>query len=329
MIHQSMANRTRVSEFILLGFPGLDESYDVPVSIGLFLAYIISLFANATVILLIAFSRHLHQPMYKIMVNLAVSDLLFDTITLPKIIAKYWFGAGSIPYCVCLLQLFCVHFLGSFDAYIIMLMALDRYIAICHPLRYACIMTNRTTAILCCFFWIFAGAISAVITILDSTVPICNKNKIKSCFCTNTGLTALSCADVTFVKRLAFGLAMFVLLLPFTFIIFSYIAIIKAICSRDHFENWRKTFYTCATHLLVIGLYFIPRIFVYISNQVQLILEEDLNVLLLCLYTFVPHMANPIIYCLRTKEIRKTIARFFQKIVIKVKNPISVSVIVN
>ncbi|OCT80833.1 hypothetical protein XELAEV_18027645mg [Xenopus laevis] len=273
MIHQPMANKTWVSELILLGFPGLNETFDVPIYIGLFLAYIISL-RKRYMILLIAFNSHLNQPMYKIM---------------------YWFGAGSIPYCVCILQLFCVHFLRSFDAYIIIIMALDRYIAICYPLRYACILTNRTTCILSYFFWISAGAIGAVIAILDSTVPICNKNKILLVFLHQYRPHCIIVhghylCETTGVRP---G---------------------HAICSRDHFENWRKTFYTCATHLLAIGFFFIPRIFVYVSNQVQLILEEYLNVL---------HMANPVIYCLRT------IGRFFRKIISKVKNPISVSVIVN
>ncbi|KAG8453158.1 hypothetical protein GDO86_004831 [Hymenochirus boettgeri] len=313
-----MGNQTQVSEFILLGFPGLSERYDVPVSIGLFITYVTSLFANATVILLVICNRHLHLPMYVILANLAASDLLFDTITLPKIIAKYWFGAASISYCMCIFQLFCVHYLGTLDAYIIMLMAIDRYIAICQPLRYSLLMTNKVTGLLCFFFWIIASIIAVVAAILDSNIPIYSKNKIKSCFCTNMAVTALACTDVTLEKKIIFCLAMLVLLLPFAFTIFSYIIILKAMCSRNHFENWRKTLYTCSTHLLVIGIYFVPRVFVYISNQVQLFLDEDLNVLLLCLYTFVPHVANPIIYCLRTKEIRRTLGKFFRKIVLSV-----------
>ncbi|KAM4700189.1 olfactory receptor 52E8-like [Discoglossus pictus] len=307
-----MANRSHISEIILLGFPGISEEFDVPISIALFFTYIIGLFANGSVIALIILKQHLHQPMYVIIANLAISDLLFDTITLPKIIAKYWFGANSMSFAGCIFQLFCVHFLGSFDSYIIMLMAVDRYVAICKPLRYYSLITNKVIIFLCLFFWFFTAVIALVIAVLDSDVPFCERNTIKSCFCSNMSVMALACSDVTFLKRLIFGIAMFVLLLPLAFIIYSYIIIIKTIHSATNVESWQKAFYTCSTHLFVIGLYFIPRVFVYTANQVNLILNADVNVLLLCLYTFVPHVANPIIYCLRTKEIRKTLAQIIK-----------------
>ncbi|XP_053552344.1 olfactory receptor 56A4-like [Bombina bombina] len=312
-----MANKSHVTEFILLGFPGLPQKFDVPISLALFLSYLISLFSNTAVLTLIIFKKQLHQPMYIIIANLALSDILFDTATLPKIIAKYWFGAASVSFAGCVIQLFCVHYLGSFDSCIIMVMAIDRYVAICNPLRYSSIITNKRTVLLCGFFWLLTSIVASVIAGLDSSLYYCDGNQIKSCFCTNMTLIALSCSDITFVKRFVFGLAMIVLLLPLCFIIFSYMIIIKVIHSRTESERWKKAFYTCSTHLFVIGLYFIPRLFVYISNQVNLILNGDVNVLLLCVYSFVPHMANPIIYCLGTKEIRRILRKLVKKKFIK------------
>ncbi|KAG8542052.1 hypothetical protein GDO81_027585 [Engystomops pustulosus] len=315
-----MANQTG---FILLGFPGL-ERFDIPISIGLFLVYLVSFFANGTVIALIVCNRRLYQPMYVIILNLAISDLLFDTVTLPKIIAKYWFNDGSISFAGCIFQVFCAHFLGSFDSYIFLLMAIDRYVAICKPLRYFSIINNRRTILLCCFFWLLTAVIALIIALLDSSVSFCGKNTIRSCFCTNTGVLALSCEDVTALKRTIFGIAMFVLLLPLAFILFSYGMIIKVVISQNHSDGHRRAFYTCATHLVIIGLYFVPRIFVYVANQFQLILDEDINVLILCLYTFVPHMANPIIYCLRTKEIRRTFKNLIRRRILSKTQHISV-----
>uniref|UniRef100_A0A8C5N4Y0 Olfactory receptor n=1 Tax=Leptobrachium leishanense TaxID=445787 RepID=A0A8C5N4Y0_9ANUR len=309
---QSMANQSGISEFTLVGFPGLPEKYNTLVSIALFLIYFTSLVANGMVIILITFSRRLHHPMYIIIANLAVSDLLFDTITLPKIIAKYWFDDGSISFAACIFQVFCVHYLGSLDSYIIMLMAVDRYIAIRKPLRYFSIITNKRILLLCAFFWILPALIALATALLDASIPFCG-SKIKSCFCTNMAVTALACIDVTFVKRVAFSLAMFVLLLPLAFIIFSYVVIIKIICNTNQNGSWRKPFYTCLTQLLIVGLYFVPRIFVYVANQAKLVLHEDFNVLILCIYTYVPHLASPIIYCLRTKEIKLTLVNFFKK----------------
>ncbi|XP_075449384.1 olfactory receptor 1E16-like [Ascaphus truei] len=316
-----MANQSDVFEFVLIGFPGLPRNFHSLVSAAMFLIYNISLFANGTVIILIILKEQLHQSMYVIIANLALSDLLFDTITLPKIIATYWFGAGSMSFYSCIFQLYCVHFLGTVDSFIIMLMAVDRYVAICQPLRYSSIISNKLVAILCSFSWVFAALISSAVTALAAQLPYCGPNKVKNCFCLNSAVTVLACVDTTSVRRIAFTLAMFVLLLPLAFIIFSYIIIIKTIHSSAHSENWQKAFYTCTTHLFVIGLYFVPRVFVYISSQVRLILNADLNVLLLCLYTFVPHVANPIIYCLRTKEIKSTLGNVFKrKISLKIKD---------
>lgn len=305
-----MANHTG---FLLLGFPGIADKFYTPVSIALFLVYLISLFANGTVIVLITCNRRLYQPMYVLILNLAISDLLLDTVTLPKIVAKYWSDDASISFAGCIFQVFCAHFLGSSDSYILLLMAIDRYVAICKPLRYPSIITNKRTILLCCVFWLLSAVIGLVIALLDSSVPLCGQNTIRSCFCTNTGVLSLACQDVTVLKRLTFGIAMFVLLLPLAFILFSYGVVIKVIVSQSQGDSRRKAFYTCATHLCVIGLYFIPRIFVYVANQVNLILNEDINVLILCLYTFVPHMANPIIYCLRTKEIRRTLKNLIKR----------------
>ncbi|XP_072281435.1 olfactory receptor 6B9-like [Pyxicephalus adspersus] len=307
-----MDNRSNISEFVLLGFPGIGEKFHTPVSIALFLVYLTSLFSNGVVIALISCYRHLHQPMYVLILNLAISDLLFDTITLPKIVAKYWFNDGSISFAGCIFQLFSAHFLGSFDCYILLLMAIDRYVAICKPLRYPSLINNRRTILICCFFWFFTSIIALTIALLDSGVELCGQN-IRSCFCTNTGVLSLACADVASLKRTIFCIAMFVLLLPLFFILFSYGVIIRVIITQTHSTSRRRAFYTCATQLCVICLYFIPRIFVYVANQVKLILNEDVNVLILCLYNFVPHMANPVIYCLRTKEIRRTLKNIIKR----------------
>ncbi|KAM4796204.1 LOW QUALITY PROTEIN: olfactory receptor 10G9-like [Rhinophrynus dorsalis] len=307
-----MANQSHIFEFVLIGFPGLQQMYHVPVSTVMYLVYNISLIANGTVIIMITYKKLLHQPMYIIIGNLALSDLLFDTITLPKMIATYWFGAGSIAFSACIFQLFCVHYLGTLDSFIIMLMSFDRYVAITKPLRYHSIISNKLTSVLCCFLWVFAALIGSVVALIAVRLPYCGPNKVKNCFCVNSAVTVLACMDVTSVRQIVFIIAMVVLLVPLAFIILSYVLIIKSIHSSSRSVKWQKAFYTCTTHLFVIGLYYIPRVFVYTSSQVRLILDADVNVLLLCLYTFIPHLANPIIYCLRNKDIKIILERVFK-----------------
>ncbi|KAM5180838.1 olfactory receptor 1E16-like [Mantella aurantiaca] len=308
-----MSNHTTVSEVILVGFPGLPDAFHGLVSTSMFFAYMISLAANGTAICLVTINEHLHQPMYLFIANYAVSNLLFDTVTLPKLIARYWFGASTIPLRMCIFQLFLVHYLGSMDSFLLMLMAADRYVAVCHPLRYASIITNKAVTMSCGFCWmILCSSINSVSTILASQIPLCGPNKVNSLFCGYTAYAALACTDISGPRKVVFANAMVVLLVPLGLILVSYIKIIATI-SLTRSESLRKAFYTCVTHLLVIALYYTPRIFMYIVSNIPFVtIKPDVSALLLFLYSFVPHMANPIIYFLRTKEIKQTLRCAFQ-----------------
>ncbi|KAM8976898.1 olfactory receptor 10G8-like [Pelodytes ibericus] len=301
-------NQSELSEFILIGFPGLQQKFHPLASVTVFLVYVMSLMANGTVIFLVIMKKHLHQSMYVIILNLSLSDLLFDTITLPKVTAMYWFGDGRISFICCMAQLFCVHLLGSLDSFVIMLMAIDRYVAIINPLRYPSMITNKLVVVVCLFLWFVAALFVAPSFVSTFQLPFCQQYpKIYNCFCSVSNLLPLACVDTTLTRRIAGVSALTVLLGPLIFIILSYVIIIRTICSSIRYEKWRKAFYTCSKHLIIITLYYIPRIFVYIANQARLLLDTDLTVVLQCLYTFVPHLINPIIYCLWTKEIKRTL----------------------
>uniref|UniRef100_A0A8C5N3C7 Olfactory receptor n=1 Tax=Leptobrachium leishanense TaxID=445787 RepID=A0A8C5N3C7_9ANUR len=304
-----MENRSSVSEFVLVGFPGLPQKFHILVSLVVFLMYNSALYANGIVICVIILKEHLHQPMYVIIANLAISDLLMETMTLPKILAKYWFGDDTISFHACFFQMFFVHYLGSLDSFIIMLMAFDRYIAICRPLRYFAIVSNALAAKVCAVFWFVASLIGLAIAAMGVALPYCGPNKIKNYFCGLTPVAVLACAESAPTRRAVFIIALFVHLIPLSFIIFSYIMIIRTIRSTSGSDGWQKAFYTCTTHSFVIGMYYIPRLMVYTYNQVQLIPNADLNVLLICLYSFVPHFISPIVYCLRTEEIKRTLVK--------------------
>ncbi|XP_063806667.1 olfactory receptor 6B1-like [Pseudophryne corroboree] len=310
-----MANTTDVFEFVLLGFPGLSEKFHLVVSLIFFLMYNVSLFSNGLVIALIIQREHLHQPMYVIIGNLALSDLIFDTLTLPKIIAKYWFRDDSLSFNACFFQMFFVHNLGSLDSFIIMLMAVDRFVAICKPLHYCSIITNKVVSIFCFIFWLIAAAVGLGIAVMGARLPYCGPNKIRNCFCSLTPVAVLSCVDSIVTRRTVFTIALVVHLFPLSYIISSYAIIIWKIHLMTHFGNWQNLLYTCTTHWLVIFLYFVPRLAVYVYNQFQLISNADVNTLLICIYTFVPHFISPIIYCLRTEEIKQTLRKVFLNMV--------------
>ncbi|XP_040278484.1 olfactory receptor 52K1-like [Bufo bufo] len=307
-----MANQSD-SLFVLVGFPGLSEMYHPAVSCILFLVYVVSLLANSSVILLVLWKEHLLQPMYIIIMNLALSDILFDTITLPKIIAKYWFGAGTMTLFACMFQLFCVHFLGSLDSLIIMFMALDRYVDISRPLRYSTIITKRRTINICIFLWVLASLISLINAAWYTQFTFCGSRKVNSCFCVTTAVMILVCSDTSLLKAISHVLSMSVLLAPLCYILISYVLILVKVCSSVRNEGLQKAFSTCVTHLFIIFMYYGPRVFVYNAFQINLVFSPGISVLLLCLYTYIPHLLSPIIYCLRTQEIRQVIGSLLRR----------------
>ncbi|XP_077306975.1 olfactory receptor 52H1-like [Lithobates pipiens] len=302
-----MANQSETYRYILVGFPGLPEEFNTIVSIPFLLLYSVSLCANGMVIVLVVSKQNLHQPMYIIIASLAISDLLFDTAILPKVISKYWYGSDSMSYHECFLQMTIIHTCNPLDSLIIMLMAFDRYVAICKPLRYHAIISNRAIIASCLMLYFMAFVIGLCVTSLANQLPYYAINKIKSFFCAigTTAVTSRINVVVILLKAYYIGLACH--LGPLSFIVFSYSVIITSVFSSGRSRTWEKALYTCVTHWFVIAVYNVPRLVVYTYEQLPTKPQPDIYVFLICLYTFVPHVSSPIIFCLRNKEIKKTL----------------------
>ncbi|KAM3936265.1 olfactory receptor 1D2-like [Leptodactylus fuscus] len=306
-----MANGSGGFDFQLTGFPGIPSKFELLFSLTMFIMYILTLVSNGSVMALIIMKVKLHEPLYIMIANLAFSNLFFDTVTLPKFIAKYWFDGGRISFLACFIQVYLVHCLAGVDALILMLMAFDRYVAICRPLRYSSIVTHRVTMLACGLFWLFM-ALSSLTNLLITKHPFCGPNKIVSLFCNSSTLLRLACDDVNGTRETLLTVGLVILFLPLTFIVLSYAIIILSIISLNHSNGWRKALSTCTTHWIVMTLFYLPRVFVYIANYVRLVLSPDLSVLLIFLHSYLPHLANPLIYCLRTEEIKRTIANIIR-----------------
>ncbi|XP_058885538.1 olfactory receptor 2AT4-like [Acipenser ruthenus] len=305
----SKDNQTYFSEFLIVGFPGLLPKYYPLVSSFFFLVYLATFVGNSLILGLVVSEKSLHKPMYFIICNLAVSDLLFSTLTLPKIIARYWFNAGAIPFTACFMQMYLVHYLGSVNSFILMVMAIDRYVAIRNPLRYQSIMSSTTVFNLCAFSWLITLIFPAVITIRAFPLSYCRSNAIIHCYCDHIGITQLACTDITSYSLLAFIFAMLVLLLPLSFIIFSYIQIVISVLKIASPQGRYKTFSTCSVQLIIIALYYVPRSFVYMANRFQITINTDFRILMIVMYSLLPPMINPLIYFLRTKEIKTSLLK--------------------
>ncbi|XP_040902441.1 olfactory receptor 2AT4-like [Toxotes jaculatrix] len=306
-------NHSTVTEFILTGFPGLHPEYEGLASALLFLVYTFTLIGNATVLFLFATDRSLHKPMYYIILNLSACDILFSTTTLPKIISKYWFQSGTISFTACFVQMYFVHYLGTVNSYILFLMALDRYLAICHPLRYSLVLKNSTICILSVTAWVVAKACPLMLVIRAYPLPYCASNIIHHCYCDHIGITTLACTDRAPYGFPAFVLAMIMLLGPLAFIIFSYSSIIIAVLKIANLQGRLKSLSTCSTQLIIISLYYLPRCFVYLASNVGIKFSADARIVIIMLYSLCPPMINPLIYCLRGKDMRESLLRQFNK----------------
>ncbi|XP_036393592.1 olfactory receptor 2AT4-like [Megalops cyprinoides] len=314
-------NQTGLKEFVIVGFPGLLPEYYGLASAVMFLVYFCTLVGNVLFLFLLFKERSLHKPMYYIILNLVISDILFSTTTLPKIIARYWFDAGAISFTACFVQMYFVHYFGTVNAVILLLMAVDRYVAICYPLRYPMVMTNFNVCILSVSTWIISQVGPLMMVIRAYPLPYCASNAIVQCYCDHIAITVLACTDRTPYGFPAFILAMFALLVPLGLIVFSYCAIIVAVLKIASTQSRLKTMSTCSAQLIIIALYFLPRCFVYLASNVGITFSTDLRIAIIMLYSLLPPMINPLIYCLRTAEVKQSLIKRFRGANVDIEKP--------
>uniref|UniRef100_A0A3Q3KZA0 Olfactory receptor n=1 Tax=Labrus bergylta TaxID=56723 RepID=A0A3Q3KZA0_9LABR len=297
------SNVTRMRSFSILGFPGLSPQYYGPASALLFFIYLVIALGNVFILAFVVYEKTLQKPIYLVFCHLALNDLTFGTVTLPKIISKYWFGDSIISFHGCFVQMFLVHYLGSVTSFILLVMALDRFVAICIPLRYPVLITNNIISVLCGFAWFIPVSLMVTVVYQALSLHYCKSNIIAQCFCDHISITSQACV--------AFGLAMFSLLVPLGFIIISYFIIIVAVMRISSAESRIKTLSTCTPQLLITFLYYMPRCFVYLANNVGFTFSVPVRIVVVMLYSLLPAAVNPIIYCFKTKDIKDSLKRKF------------------
>uniref|UniRef100_A0A3Q3S182 Olfactory receptor n=1 Tax=Mastacembelus armatus TaxID=205130 RepID=A0A3Q3S182_9TELE len=312
-------NITTIKDFIITGFPGLPSEYYGPVSVLFLLIFLAIVVGNAFILVVIICERTLHKPTYWIFFHLALTDLTFGIVTLPKIIARYWWNDMKSSFGACFTQMYFVHSLGAINSSILMIMALDRFVAIWLPFRYPVLITNKTVCIACslCCVVTFIRMLGLVLHAL--TLPYCNLNVITQCYCDHISITQLGCGENE-VYAVAFGLAMFTLLVPLAFIIVSYFVIIVVVMRMSSSEGRFRTLSTCTPQLLITFLYYMPRCFMYLANYMGFTFSLSVRIVIVMLYSLLPAAVNPIIYCFKTKDIKENLRKklFIRKINISI-----------
>ncbi|NXQ54053.1 OR6B1 protein, partial [Anthoscopus minutus] len=296
-------NDTHIHEFILVGFPSTPELQALLFII--FLAvYLLTVTENILIITLIITNHQLHKPMYFFLGHLAFLEACYISVTVPKLLLNFVVNK-TISFAGCMAQLYFFIALVCTECELLAVMAYDRCVAVCSPLHYALTMSRRACVQLATGSWLL-GFLTAVLKVFFiSQLSFCGPSVINHFFCDVSPLLNLSCTQRRVAEVVDFVSALFILLIPLFVIIVSYICIISTVLLIPTAQSRTKAFTTCASHLVVVIIFFSATLFMY--ARPRSINSRDLNKLVSIIYTIVTPMLNPLIYCLRNQEVKDTL----------------------
>nr|XP_006126378.1 olfactory receptor 52R1-like [Pelodiscus sinensis] len=281
------------------------------ISIPFCAMYIIALLGNFTILFIVKMEPSLHEPMYYFLCMLAVTDLVLTTSTLPKMLSIFWFNSREIDFSACLTQLYFIQCFSVMESGILVAMALDRYVAICHPLRHSTILTNPVMGKISLAVVLRGSLLVMPYPFLARRWPYCRTNIIPHTFCEHIAVVKLACADIRISSYYGLSVAFLVIGVDVFLITLSYIQILRAIVSLPTKDARLKTFETCSSHLCVILTFYIPRLFSFLTQRFGQNELLHFHILFANVYLLVPPMLNPIIYGVRTKQIQDRLLRLF------------------
>ncbi|XP_052514298.1 olfactory receptor 1P1-like [Budorcas taxicolor] len=304
-------NQSSVFEFLLWGLSEQPEQQHRLFLVFLWM-YLVTVAGNLLIILAIGTDTRLHTPMYFFLANLSCADILFTSTTVPKALVNIQTQNRSISYVECLTQLYFFLTFGDMDIFLLTTMAYDRYVAICHPLHYAMVMSRRCCFILVTACWTLTSLVAMTHTFLIFRLSFCSKKIIPDFFCDLGPLMKVSCSDTQVNELVLLFLGGAVILIPFGLILVSYIGIVLAILRVPSAQGRYKAFSTCGSHLAIVALFFgtVIRAYLFPSSSSSNSIAEDTAAVVM--YTVVTPLLNPFIYSLRNKDIQGALGRLLR-----------------
>ncbi|XP_028744572.1 olfactory receptor 1468-like [Peromyscus leucopus] len=299
-------NQTVISQFLLLGLPIPQEQQQL--FYALFMAmYLTTVLGNLIIIILILLDSHLHTPMYLFLSNLSFSDLCFSSVTMPKLLQNMQSQVPSIPYAGCLAQLYFYLYFADLESFLLVVMAYDRYVAICFPLHYTSIMSPKLCVSLVVLSWMLTTFHAMLHTLLVARLSFCKNNVIPHFFCDISPLLKLSCSDTHVNELVIFIMGGLVIVIPFLLIVMSYTRIVSSILKVPSIKGIHKVFSTCGSHLSVVSLFYGTIIGLYLCPSANNSTVKE--TVMAMMYTVVTPMLNPFIYSLRNRDMKGALAR--------------------
>ncbi|XP_072547077.1 olfactory receptor 1E16-like [Salminus brasiliensis] len=300
----------RPEYFFISGFSGIPfiNYYYVLVFI-----YIIAVFGNSFVVVMIISDRSLHTPKYLGIFNLALADIGETNALIPNLIKTFLFDSQYISYDACLANMFFVFFFSSVQALTLVVLAYDRFIAICLPLRYHAIVSNSVMSVVLIGVWTLCTALNSTTVALITRLSFCKTSVVKSYFCDYGPVYTLACNDNTVNSVMAKLCTTLFVYVPLIAIGVSYLVILLALSKITTWTGRLKALKTCISHLLVVGVFLLPIMSTYISAYITMSPHPNSRIINSLLSNSIPPTLNPIIYVLSTKEFKVLILKMLKK----------------
>ncbi|XP_077767153.1 olfactory receptor 13D1-like [Canis aureus] len=310
MEHMKMENYSVVTEFFLVGLSQYPELQLFLFMLCLIM-YVIILLGNSLLIIISILDSRLHTPMYFFLGNLSFLDICYTSSFIPTMLILFRSETKSISFIGCALQMVVSLGLGCTECVLLAVMAYDRYVAICNPLRYPIIMNRVLYVHMAAWSWIIGYLISLLQTVMTMILPFCGNNVIDHITCEILALLKLICSDITINVIIMTVASIVILMLPLLLIFISYVFILSSILRINSAEGRKKAFSTCSAHLTVVILFYGSALFMYMKPK-----SKDTNTsdeIVVLSYGVITPMLNPIIYSLRNKEVKEAVKKVLSR----------------
>ncbi|XP_058383466.1 olfactory receptor 10AG1-like [Diceros bicornis minor] len=306
----AQGNLTALVGFILLGFSDVPDLQGFLFGVFLII-YMIILMSNSLIIIITQVDPSLQTPMYFFLRNFSSLEICYVPVTIPRLLIDLCRQNRNISFLACAIQMYFFLILGATECFILTAMAYDRYVAICNPLLCPLIMNNRLRIQLAAGCWISGIPVHTGFTYQIFSLPFCGSNQLNHFFCDIPPVLKLACGDTCMIKMLIYVVTVLVVTILLTLILGSYVKIISTILKLPVANGRDKAFSTCSSHLMVVALFFASGIITYLTPKSSHLTGMDKFLSLF--YTIMTPMFNPIIYCLRNKDVMVALRKFLPK----------------
>ncbi|CAK7315366.1 Olfactory receptor 56A3 [Vulpes lagopus] len=311
--HQNGTIPVVVSDF-LLNCLVRSPSWKFWLSLPLSFLFLLAMGANGVLLVTIQLEASLHEPMYYLLSILSLLDIVLCLTVIPKVLAIFWFDLRSISFSACFIQMYIMNFFLGMESCTFMVMAYDRYVAICHPLRYSSIITDQFVGRAAMFILTRNALLTMFIPILSAQLHYCGKNIIENCICANLSVSKLSCDNVFLNKIYQLIVAWTLLGSDLVLIFLSYVFILKTVLRLKAKGAAAKALSTCGSHFILI-LFFSTILLVLVFTHIaKKKVSPDIPILLNVLHHVIPAALNPIVYGIRTQEIKEGIRKLLRRL---------------